>query len=62
MEELSRKCSGKWTAGRKKDKTERVIILGSRTREEIVKWNQKTTEIADRGETSGLPGLPSGLE
>ena len=29
-------------AGRKKDQTERVIGLGRRTREEIVKWNQMT--------------------
>ena len=29
-------------AGRKKDKTERIILLGRRTREEIVKWNQMT--------------------
>ena len=29
-------------AGRKKDKTERVIGLGRRTRGEIVKWNQMT--------------------
>ena len=29
-------------ASRKKDRTERVIGLGSRTREEIVKWNQMT--------------------
>ena len=30
------------SAGRKKDKTERVAGLGRRTREEIVKWNQMT--------------------
>ena len=29
-------------AGRKKDKTERVIGPSRRTREEIVKWNQMT--------------------
>ena len=29
-------------ASRKKDQTERVIGLGRRTREEIVKWNQMT--------------------
>ena len=29
-------------AGRKKGKTERVIGLGRRTKEEIVKWNQMT--------------------
>ena len=27
---------------KKKDKTERVLGLGRRTREEIVKWNQMT--------------------
>ena len=29
-------------AGRRKDKTERVIQLGRRTREEILKWNRMT--------------------
>ena len=50
-------------AGRKKrkDKTERVIGLGRRTRQEIVKWNQMTArpEIPNRRETSDIPGLPS---
>ena len=35
---------------RKKDETERVIGLGRRTREEIVKWNQMT---ALRFQTAG---------
>ena len=30
------------TVGRKKDKTERAMGVGRRTREEIVKWNQMT--------------------
>ena len=30
------------TEEKKKDQTERVIGLGRRTREEIVKWNQTT--------------------
>ena len=47
-----------------KDKTEKVIGLGRRTREEIVKWNQNndSPEIPDRGETSDIPGLPSGVK
>ena len=40
MEEFSGKSSGEWTGRQKKDKAERVIGLGRRTREEIVKWNQ----------------------
>ena len=45
----------------KKDKTERVIGLGSRTREELVKWNQMTAlPDVGGGETSDIPGLPSG--
>ena len=40
-------------AGGKKDKTERVIGLGRRTREEIVKWNQMTAlTFQTGGETS----------
>ena len=43
LEELSGKSSGEWTSRqKKKDKTKRVIGLGRRTREEIVKWNQMT--------------------
>ena len=34
-----------WTSSRKKDKTERVIGLGRRTREEIVKQNPITDLI-----------------
>ena len=39
----------------KKDKTERVIELGRRTREEIVKWNQMTAlrfQTGGRDQTS----------
>ena len=33
----------------KKDKTDRVIGLGRRTREEIVKWNQMTALRFQKG-------------
>ena len=36
-----------------KDKTERVIGLGRRTREEIVKWNQMTALRFQTGEGGG---------
>ena len=42
IEEFSGKCSRERTSGQKKDKMERVIGLGRRTREEIIKWNQMT--------------------
>ena len=42
IEEFSGKSSREWTSRKKKDKTERVIGLGRRTREEIAKWNQMT--------------------
>ena len=42
IEEFSGKSSGEWTSRQKKGKTERVIGLGRRTREEIVKRNQTT--------------------
>ena len=43
------------------DKTERVIGLGRRTSEEIAKWNQMTAlRFQTGGETSEIPGLPSG--
>ena len=42
MEEFSGKSSGERASMQKKDKTERVIGLGRRTREKIVKWNQMT--------------------
>ena len=56
------KSSGEWTSRQKekRDKTERVIGLGRRTREEIVKWNQMTAlRFQTGGETSYIPGLPS---
>ena len=43
--------------------TERATGLGRRTNEEfnIEKWDQtESPEIPDRGETSEIPGLPSG--
>ena len=44
-----------------KDKTERGTGLGGRTREEIAKWNQMTAlRFQTAGETSDIPGLPSG--
>ena len=45
------------------DKTERVTGLGRRTREEIAKWNQMTALRFQTGggETSDIPGLPSGV-
>ena len=55
-------------AGRrkKKDKTEKVIGLRRRTREEIVKWNQMTAlrfQTGERHNTSPAPllGPPGGL-
>ena len=34
---------GRMGSRKKKDKTERAMGVGRRTREEIVKWNQMTT-------------------
>ena len=49
-------------AEKKEDKTERVIGLGRRTKEEIVKWNQMTALRFQTGGggTSDVPGFPSG--
>ena len=48
-------------AEKKKKKTKRVTGRGRRTREEIVKWNQMTAlRFQAGGETSDIPGLPSG--
>ena len=45
---------------KKKDKTERVIGSGRRTREETVKWNQMTAlRFQTGGEISDILGLPS---
>ena len=51
IEEFSGKSSREWTSRQKKkeDKTERVIGLGRRTREEIVKWNQMTALRFQKG-------------
>ena len=59
-------CSGKSLeerASRQKTiKTERVGGLGRRTRQEIAKWNQMTAlRFQTGGETSNIPGLPSGF-
>ena len=44
-----------------KDKTERIIVLGRRTREETAKWNQMTAlRFQTKEETPEIPGLPSG--
>ena len=59
IEEFSGKSSEDWTNRQKK--TERVTGLDRRTREEIAKWNQTTALRFDRGETSDIPGLPSGV-
>ena len=63
IEEFSGKSSGEWTSRqKKKGKTERLTGLGRRTKGQIVKWNQyDNPEIPDRGETSDIPGLPSGV-
>ena len=45
-----------WTSRQKKETTERVLGLGRRTREEIVKWNQMTTLRFQTGdETTDTP-------
>ena len=46
--------------GRKKDKTERVIGLGRRTRDEIVKWNQMAALRFKTGEDFRHPQPPFG--
>ena len=63
IEQFSGKSSEEWASRQKKDKTERVTGLGTKTREEIVKWNQMTTLRFHTGaETSDFPGLPSGVD
>ena len=42
MKNFLGKVQKKGSAGRKKDKIERVIGLGRGTRQEITKWNQMT--------------------
>ena len=44
---------------KKKKKAERVIGIGRRTREKIVKWDQMTALRFQTGETSDIPGLNS---
>ena len=44
-----------------KDKTERVTGPGRKMREAMAKWKlNDSPEIPDTGETSDIPGLPSG--
>ncbi|WP_293649059.1 hypothetical protein, partial [Thiolapillus sp.] len=45
----------------KTDEIDRVTGLGRRTREEIAKCNQMTALRFQTGETSDIPGLPSGV-
>ena len=61
IEEFSGKSLEERASRQKKDKTEKVTGLGRRTREEIAKWNQMTAlRFQTGGETSDIPGLPSG--
>ena len=56
------KKSGEWASRQnKKVITERATGVSRRTREEIVNWNQKTALRFQTGETSVIPGLPSGF-
>ena len=43
-----------------KDQTERITGLGRRTRGDSKVESNDSPEIQDRGETSDIPGLPSG--
>ena len=45
----------------KKDKTEGVIGLGKNKRGDSKVESNDSPEIPDRGETSDIPGLPSGV-
>ena len=61
IEEFSGKSLEEKGKQAEKDKTERVTGLGRRTIVEIAKWNQMTVlRFQTRGETSDIPGLPSG--
>ena len=59
---FSRKSSEEWTSRQqqKKDKTERVIRLGRRTRKETVKWNQMTVLRFQTGGDIRHPQPPFG--
>ena len=51
----SGKSSAEWTSTqKKKDKTERILGLGRRTREEMVKWNQMTARDSRQGGDTDL--------
>ena len=61
IKEFSGKSSEEKDQQAEKDKIERITGLGRRTREEIAKWNQMTAlRFQTGGETSDIPGLPSG--
>ena len=61
MKNFLEKVQERGPAGRKKNQIERVTGLGRRTREEIAKWNQMTAlGFQTGGDTSDIPGLPSG--
>ena len=63
IEEFSgKKTQENGPAGRKKDKTERVTGQGRKTREEVVKWNQKTALRFQTGGDVRHPQPPSGPE
>ena len=62
IEEFSGKKSRRKAQRAEKDKTEMLTGLGRRTRQEIAKWNQMTAlRFQTGGETSNIPGLPSGF-
>ena len=61
IQEFSEKKGQDNGPGGRKNKTERVIGLSSRTSEEIVKWNQMTALRFQTGEeTSNIRRLPPG--
>ena len=63
IEEFSgKKTQENGPAGTKKDKTERVTGQGRKTREEVVKWNQKTALRFQTGGDVRHPQPPSGPE
>ena len=60
-EEFSEKSSRKWTSRQKKDRK------SNRTRQKNMRRSSKvesndSPEIPDRGKTSDIPGLPSGVK
>ena len=62
IEEFSGKSSEEWASRQKKDKTERGTGLGRKNKRGDSKVESNDSpEIPDRGETSNIPGLPSGV-